>query len=149
MQGSASVWNILYATTDSQYKPSWAVTTFYVPSKPNGTALLSYQVPYDSADLDDSPSYSVYSGSISDLRIWGPILGQGWFLNVPDYEGPLASFTAGVQSGHATIDSVRAVLLRSKFGIADDASVCYVGILGRCARQRVGIRSCRCSTHPS
>ena len=31
-------------------------------------------------------------------------------MNIPDYEGPLASFTAGVQSGHATLDSVRAVL---------------------------------------
>ena len=38
------------------------------------------------------------------------MLGEGWYLNVPDYEGPLASFTAGGQSGHATIDAVRAVL---------------------------------------
>lgn len=30
-------------------------------------------------------------------------------MNVPDYEGPLASFTAGVLSGHSTIDSIRAV----------------------------------------
>jgi Secretory lipase len=29
---------------------------------------------------------------------------------VPDYEGPLASFGLGVQAGHATLDSVRAVL---------------------------------------
>lgn len=35
---------------------------------------------------------------------------MGLFVSVPDYEGPLASFTAGVISGHATIDSVRAVL---------------------------------------
>jgi hypothetical protein len=37
-------------------------------------------------------------------------LAKGWFVNVPDYEGPLASFTAGVMSGHATLDSVRATL---------------------------------------
>jgi hypothetical protein len=37
-------------------------------------------------------------------------LSLGLFLNVPDYEGPLASFTAGVISGHATLDSIRAVL---------------------------------------
>lgn len=36
-------------------------------------------------------------------------LANGWFVNVPDYEGPLASFTAGVLSGHSTIDSIRAV----------------------------------------
>ncbi|KAE8377118.1 lipase [Aspergillus bertholletiae] len=37
-------------------------------------------------------------------------LSQGWYVNVPDYEGPLASFTAGVQSGHATLDSIRSIL---------------------------------------
>jgi hypothetical protein len=31
-------------------------------------------------------------------------------VNVPDYEGPLASFTAGLMSGYATLDSVRAAL---------------------------------------
>ena len=43
-------------------------------------------------------------------------MGQGWYLNVPDYEGPLASYGDGVQSGHATIDSVRAAL-NSGFGL--------------------------------
>jgi len=36
-------------------------------------------------------------------------LAKGWFVSVPDYEGPLASFTAGVMSGHAVLDSIRAV----------------------------------------
>ena len=35
---------------------------------------------------------------------------MGLFVSVPDYKGPLGSFTAGVISGHATIDSIRAVL---------------------------------------
>jgi hypothetical protein len=37
-------------------------------------------------------------------------LGRGWFVNVPDYEGPLAAELEGAQYGHATLDSVRAVL---------------------------------------
>lgn len=37
-------------------------------------------------------------------------LGQGWFVNMPDHEGPTASFALGLQVGHATLDSVRAVL---------------------------------------
>ena len=56
-----SAYNILYRTTDSNYRPSWAVTTLYVPktapklnatsSSTNstagaaGAALLSYLVP--------------------------------------------------------------------------------------------------------
>lgn len=70
-------------------------------------ALLSYQIPYDSADVDASPSYAIYSGVPLNVNA---SLTKGWFVSVPDYEGPLASFTAGVMSGHATLDSVRAVL---------------------------------------
>ncbi|KAF4969806.1 hypothetical protein FSARC_3031 [Fusarium sarcochroum] len=115
---SSATYNILYRTTDSQYRPTWAVTTLFVPRLGqnstaallfNQSALLSYQVPYDSADVDASPSYSSYS-SADSLTLFGQALGLGVFLNVPDYEGPLASFTAGVISGHATLDSVRAVL---------------------------------------
>ena len=50
-------------------------------------------------------------------------------MNVPDYEGPLASFTAGVQSGHATIDSVRASLDR-RFGLKPDARLAMWGYSG-------------------
>jgi len=36
-------------------------------------------------------------------------------VNVPDHEGPLASFTAGPQEGHAVLDSVRAALSSRPF----------------------------------
>jgi hypothetical protein len=102
----SATWNILYRTTDSQYRPTWAVTTVFVPASPFA-AMLSYQIPYDSADVNASPSYAMYSGTPLDVN---ESLSKGWFVNVPDYEGPLASFTAGVMSGHATLDSVRAAL---------------------------------------
>ncbi|KAL5610604.1 hypothetical protein FOBRF1_006721 [Fusarium oxysporum] len=119
---SSAIYNILYRTTDSHYKPTWAVTTLFVPKfGPNSTAaflfnqsaVLSIQVPYDSADVDASPSYAVYApdGGAKPFReVFNDALGLGVFTNVPDYEGPLASFTAGVISGHATLDSIRAVL---------------------------------------
>ncbi|KAI7787343.1 hypothetical protein LA080_016418 [Diaporthe eres] len=104
----SAAYNILYRTTNSQYKPDWAVTTVFVPVA-ESPALLSYQIPYDSAFLDASPSYALYtSDGVRSLRDISTGLSSGWFVNVPDYEGPLASFTAGVQSGHATIDSIRA-----------------------------------------
>ncbi|KAM0495945.1 hypothetical protein ACHAP8_007860 [Fusarium lateritium] len=114
---SSAIYNVLYRTTDSQYKPTWAVTTLYAPKLGanstaarvfNQSAVISYQVPYDSADVDASPSYTAYSSGGTDL--FNLALGLGVFLNVPDYEGPLASYTAGVISGHATLDSIRAVL---------------------------------------
>ena len=59
---TSAAYNILYRTTDSNYQPSWAVTTLYIPqilaggnatntttgnssTISPGTALLSYQVP--------------------------------------------------------------------------------------------------------
>lgn len=119
----SAAYNILYRTTDSQYHPSWAVTTLLLPSSSNatnGTArtrkFLSYGLPYDSADLDASPSYALYTGGgVFGTGEISTALGRGWAVGVADYEGPLASFTAGVQSGHATLDSVRAVFACPEF----------------------------------
>jgi hypothetical protein len=122
---SSLAYNILYRTTDSNYNPSWAVTTLIIPSitvlKPanqTSTSLLSLQVPYDSSNLDASPSYYIYqSAPVGDIPATtddiAAALGNGWYINMPDYEGPLASFGLGIQAGHATLDSVRAVLSSS------------------------------------
>lgn len=126
--------NILYRTTDSLGKPSWAVTTLFIPQRrspcsiqpKSAGALMSYQIPYDSANLNDSPSYALYSGTTGDIS---EALGKGWYVNVPDYEGPLASFTAGHMSGYATLDSIRAVKDAS-FGIATDARSALWGYSG-------------------
>lgn len=127
----SAAYNILYRTTDSRYNASWAVTTLFVPeplasATNDNSALLSYQIPYDSADVDSSPSYALYSSPPADI---GLALGQGWYVNVPDYEGPLAAFTAGVQSGHATLDSVRAVL-ETGFGLSSSVRYALWGYSG-------------------
>ncbi|CEI62091.1 hypothetical protein FVEN_g3124 [Fusarium venenatum] len=116
---SSASYNILYRTTDSHFKPTWAVTTLLVPElgpdslaqqKYQQSALLSFHVPYDSADVDASPSYTMYSASNDSSASYMAALGSGLFVSVPDYEGPLASFTAGIMSGHAILDSIRAVM---------------------------------------
>ncbi|POS75183.1 hypothetical protein DHEL01_v206428 [Diaporthe helianthi] len=126
-----SAYNILYRTTNSQYKPDWAVTTVFVPVTPS-PALLSYQIPYDSAWLDASPSYAFYTSDgpryLPDINTG---LSSGWFVNVPDYEGPLASFAAGVMSGHATIDSIRAAFnAKETLGLDADARYAMWGYSG-------------------
>ena len=130
VQGNSSAaYNILYRTTDSRYLPTWAVTTLFVPNTTilfGNDRLLSYQIPYDSADVNASPSYALYGAGLPDI---GAALGKGWYVNVPDYEGPLASFTAGVRSGHATLDSVRAVL-NSGFGLRNGTKYAMWGYSG-------------------
>jgi hypothetical protein len=132
-KNSTAAYNILYRTTNSRYQPTWGVTTLFVPTSPcktsnssAGNALLSYQIAYDSVDVDASPSYAMYAAPESDVE---KALGMGWYVNVPDYEGPLASFTAGVQSGHATLDSVRAVL-NAGFGLSPSARYAMWGYSG-------------------
>lgn len=52
-------------------------------------------------------------------------------MNVPDYEGPLASFTAGVLSGHSTIDSIRAAFnAKHILGLEQDARYAMWGYSG-------------------
>jgi len=108
----SSAYNILYRTTDTRYQPSWAVTTLFIPlsyhtSHNTSSRLLSYQLPYNSVDVDASPSYALHSQIPTSPDI-PSVLGRGWFVRVPDFKGPLASFAAGVQEGHAVLDSLRA-----------------------------------------
>ncbi|KAI0452779.1 lipase [Xylaria acuta] len=42
-------------------------------------------------------------------------LSRGWYVNVPDFEGPSASLPAGPQEGYAVLDSVRAALSSDPF----------------------------------
>ena len=133
-KNASAAFNILFRTTDSHYEPTWAVTTVYIPSKPSGESLLSYQIPYNSPDVDYSPSYALYNPYYYASLVGTDIstaLGHGWFVNVPDHEGPLASFTCGVQEGHTTLDSIRAILsLQSQLSMSKKPRVALWGYSG-------------------
>lgn len=113
MNGLESAWNILYCTSDSHHQPTFAVTTVLIPEHADTTSLVTYQIAYDTACVDFSPSYAMNDlvTAAKDQSVILPmLLNKGWVINMPDYEGPKASFLAGVNSGHAVLDSVRAVL---------------------------------------
>ncbi|KAH8892421.1 LIP-domain-containing protein [Thozetella sp. PMI_491] len=129
---SSAAYHVLYRTTDTQGQPSFAVTTLIAPNTTNSesddTYLISYQPPYDTAAVDGSPSYALYNLlftpnafiPIPETYYLGLLLGRGWFVTVPDYEGPLASFIEGPQAAHATLDAVRASSsLRHILGTSD------------------------------
>ncbi|KAF2791184.1 lipase [Melanomma pulvis-pyrius CBS 109.77] len=127
--GNCSVaYHILYRTTSTRYRPSYAVTTLYVPKTPSGKALLSYQYPYNTPDVDRSPSYDFYVAPPADL---GEALGLGWLVNVPDHQGPVGVGGMGVGQGLATLDSVRATLsMGTHIGLHDDARYAMWGYSG-------------------
>ncbi|KUJ07244.1 LIP-domain-containing protein, partial [Mollisia scopiformis] len=133
----ADTFQVLFRTSDTNNNASWGVTTVFIPAshtecsstQPQNCSrgLVTYEVPYDSADPDATPSYLLQYG-----EPYGEIyelLKRGWFVNTPDYEGPLSSYCAGVQSGHATLDSIRAVLqVSQEFGL--NASTARAAIWG-------------------
>ncbi|KAK3995172.1 lipase 2 [Cladorrhinum sp. PSN332] len=121
---------ILYRSSDTHGKPSWSVTTLFIPTSHSslcGTSsqtanttcshgIVSYLVPSDSVSPDAAPSYLLQArepyGEMRDL------LARGYVVAVPDYEGPTASYCAGAQAGYATLDGIRAVLASTdKIGI--------------------------------
>ncbi|KAK0713719.1 secretory lipase-domain-containing protein [Lasiosphaeria miniovina] len=109
---------VLFRSTNSQKNATWAVTTVFLPANPRCTnstlasnctqPILSYQLPYDTSCLDASPSFGLQFG-----EPYGEIaaaLARGWWVSVPDYEGPLASYGANIVAGYITLDSARAVV---------------------------------------
>ncbi|KAM5341464.1 hypothetical protein ACJ41O_014495 [Fusarium nematophilum] len=123
VSNASAAYHILYRTTDSRDRPSWAVTSLFMPASPYSSpskkvALMSYQFAYNSANLDSSPSIGLYwrlaqeepnLGLKSDTSFIEKMLSLGWIVNTPDHLGPDAAFGASVQAGHATLDALRAV----------------------------------------
>ena len=126
-QGNCSTaYNILFRTTDGRHQPSWAVTTLYVPNNADPSTLLSYQFPYNSPNVDFSPSYIFQQANMTDLA---NALGKGWFVNVPDHEGHDAADGTNTVNGFTTLDSVRAVL-HAGIGLGDNPRIAMWGYSG-------------------
>ena len=122
VENCSAAYNILFRTTNSYSQPAFAVTTVFLPLNKTASKrprLLSYQFPYNTADVDGSPSYSLSYAPYPDIPA---ALGHGWVVSVPDFEGPLASFLMGLTEGRAVLDAVRSVLSHEPFGLDPNAT---------------------------
>lgn len=133
-----SSWQVLVKSTDSFGNATAIVTTIMEPYNADPSKVVSYQAFEDSAALDCAPSYAYLYGASAatistqiEMYFIQIALDRGWYVVSPDYEGPKATFTVGKQSGHATLDSIRAALLTSgTTGINKDAKVAMWGYSG-------------------
>ncbi|KAG4442400.1 hypothetical protein IFR05_002102 [Cadophora sp. M221] len=134
-----SSYQIEFRTTNNQGKPDTAVTTILIPKSANNSRLISYQDFEDSSSVNCATSYALHQRkkfntglSKSDVLFEAGLLNQGYYVNLPDYEGHKAAFGSGPQAGYATLDSIRAVLKSSKFtGIAErDVDITMWGYSG-------------------
>ncbi|KAK6465390.1 secretory lipase-domain-containing protein [Scheffersomyces coipomensis] len=133
-----NAWQLLVRSEDSFGNATAIVSTIIEPYNSNSSRLLSYQVAEDSGSPNCGMSYAFQYGAsmstvITQLEMYfiQSALQSGWFVNVPDYEGPKGAFTAGRQAGHAVLDSIRAALNSGNFtGVQEDAQVTAWGYSG-------------------
>ncbi|KJR88276.1 lipase 1 precursor [Sporothrix schenckii 1099-18] len=130
-EGYRDVFQLMFRSSDSHSQPMVGVTTVFVPDGRGGDGagnastshvpVLSYHPPYDTACIDASPSYGLQFG-----EPYGEIalaLKRGWFVSVPDYEGPQASYGAGVLAGHVLLDATKAVVATLRQGVPTSADL--------------------------
>lgn len=132
-------WQFMLRSTNTHGEATAIVTTIVEPYNSDPLKLVSYQYAQDSVALKCAPSYSIlYGANILDgleiqfeTYLMSTALSRGWFVVAPDYEGLLGSFTSGPNSGHSTLDSIRAALAStSTTGIQSDAQVIMWGYSG-------------------
>ncbi|KAL7664529.1 Uncharacterized protein ABC855_g2674 [[Candida] zeylanoides] len=133
-----SAYQVLIRSEDTFGNANAITAAIYVPKNPDPSKLLSYQVAQDSSDLDCAPSYAfqlfsnptALNSQVEELYVQAG-LNQGWYVVVPDYEGPKAAFGAGHQAGKATLNGIRGALSSGNItGIDSDAKVTLWGYSG-------------------
>ncbi|MGW4350576.1 lipase family protein [Nocardia sp. NPDC004582] len=104
----ATVWQILFRSTNSTGAPIAAVTTLISPG-PGPRPLLSYQPFVNSLGLQCAPSHSLFDGSMKEASAFPLLLAKGWAIAVPDHLGPDSAYGAARMGGQITLDGIRAV----------------------------------------
>jgi len=139
---SYQAWQLMYLSTGTEdangnpselnASPAVDITTLIVPSGAPFTSprpLVSYQIPEDANTEASAPSYKFATGNAGgDVATVEPFLAEGVAVAIPDHEGLLSEFGAGVQSGHAVLDGVRAAEGFAPGGLGGAATA--VGLLG-------------------
>ena len=103
-------WQLLVRSEDSFGNPNAFVTTIIQPKNADPSKVVSYQNWEDASNINCSPSYGLQLGApLStiltqlDMTFIVPPLKSGYYVVLPDYEGPKSTFGVGRQSGKATL----------------------------------------------
>jgi hypothetical protein len=130
-------WQIKYRSTDAHGQPDTAIATVVLPAgaaPPGGRPLLAYDPANDSLAPTCRPSYTMVQGLEPEEALMALALGRNWAIVVSDYTytpssgGGLLDFTAGVPTGYAVLDGVRAAERFAPLGLGGAGTP--VGIWG-------------------
>ena len=138
----AGSYQLLYRTTDSLGNATATALTVLLPHNADLTKVISYQVAEDASYVNCAPSYALqldhaegpdHGTAITEAEIllMEAVLEQGYVVIVPDHLGANSAFLANAQSGHATLDGIRAAIASSSFtGISKNPTVAMRGYSG-------------------
>lgn len=105
---------VLYRTTSQLGGPALAVATVVRPRDVRPRRLVSYQTFYDGLGGKCLPSYTLRGGNpgsaqaLLDAQFMAAYLAAGYAVVTADYETVTSNYTAGQESGRATLDGIRA-----------------------------------------
>ncbi|WP_310964808.1 lipase family protein [Nocardioides terrisoli] len=128
---------LLYRTQDERGRPAVTVTTVLAPA---GAArgVVGYLSFYDALGDECDPSYTLRGGdpgssanaeeADAEEALVASLMGQGYAVTVPDFEGEGLHWVAGQESGWSTLDSIRAT--ESYLGSAPSTKVGLFGYSG-------------------
>jgi fermentation-respiration switch protein FrsA (DUF1100 family) len=129
----------LVRSSDSFGNASAIVTSVVAPYYADPSKMVSFQFGEDSASVTCAPSYATQFGArfVPTLEVQfemlyvATMLNQGYYVVMPDYEGAKSAFTAGRNSGQATLDSLRATYATANMtGLDPDAKTVLWGYSG-------------------
>lgn len=129
---NAISWQLLIRSEDSFGNPNSISATILEPQNSDSTKILAYQAFENSATGDCRPSYAILSGSFETSQIQAELafismaLSKGWFVLIPDYEGPHLSFAAAKISAFSVMNAMRA----ARTFINKDAHFAMLGYSG-------------------
>ncbi|KAI5949408.1 hypothetical protein KGF54_005643 [Candida jiufengensis] len=131
-------WQILIRSQDSLDEPNVIAATIIKPYNADPEKLISYQPFEDGITSRCAPSYAIQLGSpfqdmATQLEMFNIdiLLNQGYYVVIPDYEGPDSAFGAGKQAGYAILNTIKATLSSSKLtGLDPDANTIIYGYSG-------------------
>lgn len=130
-------WQFQYVTEDANGTKLMAVATVLSPLGQNqNNKLVSYQFAYDSLGFTCTPSQSLVgsrenvNSNLEHALYQVGLNNLGWTMVFADYEGPYHDFGAGVLSGRATLDAIRAALAFKPLGLGEQTNIALWGYSG-------------------
>ena len=107
-----SVHQLLYRTVDVLGNKIATVATILQPRKANASRVVSFQEYEDAPWIDCAPSYAdiqLNSNAMTNIYL-SALMNKGYYVVLPDFQGPDSAYLCGGTSGLGVLDGIRATL---------------------------------------